>query len=400
MHPSLAAAKMAENPHRGRGRGRGGPRGRVFAQKRPIEHHEYEDFSISGYTKKRKIMDDVYRFLIREDLVRSVIGKGGEHIKIIKDEAKEHGIETKVSIYAQGANGTPLMEGSIDRVMSIQSTVDGLGMALAHLLPSLQIHKNFRSGIRGGGGPFGRGSQKLELRLIVPSHCCSGIIGKGGSVIKKIKEETQSYIQVYTLPLPMSEEYCVRIQNFEASDLVKTAVRIFTSIADIKGKNPIIMYDPIYFNQGEYGDTGSYIDTEWYQEALRSGVAQPTSYKAARSVSQGRYPGYPMHAEAYSYGYGEFVPGYGYGEEYMETEGYGCEYVDPYYYDYYEYPPHIPRGRAPHRGRAYHSRGLSRGFRGRSNFGGRGQRGRESSVKLESMDYTDTGFGAAGQSAQ
>jgi hypothetical protein len=237
----------------------------------------------------------------------------------------------------------------------------------------------------------------------VPSHCCSGIIGKGGSVIKKIKEETQSYIQVYTLPLPMSEEYCVRIQNFEASDLVKTAVKIFASIADIKGKNPIIMYDPIFFNQGDYGDTGSYIDTEWYQEALRSGVAQPTSFKAARSASQGRYPAYPEYEEAYNYDYGyeEYVPGYGYGEEFME--GYGYEYGDPYYYDYYEYPPPVPRGRgrAPPRGRAYLSRGLSRGFRGRGNFGGRGpKRGRESSVKLESMDYTESGVETAGQSAQ
>ena len=393
----LAAAFMAEAPSRGRGRGR--PRGGSggFAQKRSVE---YEDYSSGVYSKKRKIMDDVYRFLVREDLVRSVIGKGGEHIKIIKDEAKEHGIETKVSIYAQGANGTPLMEGSVDRVMSVQSTVEGLGMALSHLLPSVQIHKNFRTGTRGGGS-FGRGSQKLELRLIVPSHCCSGIIGKGGSVIRRIKEETKSYIQVYTLPLPLSEEYCVRIQNFEGPDLVNTAVKIFESIADIKGKNPIIMYDPIFFNHGEYGDTGSYIDTEWYQEALRSGAAQPTPYKAIRSVTQSRYPAHPAYEEAhnYEYGYEEYVPGYGgYGEDY----GYECG--DPYYYDYYEYPPPVPRGgrsRAPPRGRAYLSRVLSRGFRGRASYEGRGSRtGRESSVKIEAMDFTESGVDTAGQSAQ
>lgn len=367
---------------------RGRARGHAFGQKRPIESYEFDqDYSSGGYTKKRKIMDDVYRFLVREDLVRSIIGKGGEHIKIIKEEAKSHGFETKVSIYAQGSNGTPLMEGAVDRVMSIQSTIEGLGMALMHLLPSLQILRNYRGGTTRGGGSYGRGSQKLELRLIVPSHCCSGIIGKGGSVIRKIKEETKSYIQVYTLPLPLSEEYCVRIQNFEALDLVTTAVKIFKSIADIKGKNPIIMYDPIFFNHGDYGDTGSYIDTEWYQEALRSGAAQPTPYKALRS---GQYPAYPAYEDTYEYGYDEYH-GYGYGDQ-DYYEGFGYECGDRYYYDYYDYPPPVPRG-GPLRGRGF--RGWGRGSRGRGAFRGAPKRGREGSVKLESMDCTDSD--AAGQ---
>ena len=215
--------------------------------------------------------------------MRIVIGKGGEHIRSIKEEAKEQGIDTKVSIYAQSSNGGPLMEGASDRVMSVQSTVDGLSMALNSIVPSVQTHQNHSAGRGGRGGFQGEQKrQKLELRLLVPSHCCSGIIGKGGSIIKQMKEETNSYIQVYTLPLPSSEEHCVRIQNFEADDLVRTAVKVFESIAEIKGKTPIIMYDPIYFEHGEYGDTGSYIDTEWYQEALRSGVAKPTSFKQIR----------------------------------------------------------------------------------------------------------------------
>lgn len=327
---------MAEaGPTRSGGRGRGPRRGgHHFAQKPSTD--PYEEVTGGCFTKKRKIMDDVYRFLVREDLVRSIIGKGGEHLKIIKEEAKAVGIETKVSIYAQGANGACLMEGAIDRVMSIQSTVEGLRMALLHLLPSVQIRKPGRAG-----------AQKLELRLIVPAHCCSGIIGKGGSVIKKMKDTTKSYIQVYTLPLPMSEEYCVRIQNFEPTDLVNTAVMVFETIADIKGKNPITMYDPIYFEHGEYGDTGSYIDTEWYQEALRAGVAKPTPYKAVRH-------GY--HSYSGDYGY----DGYGYG--YSEGGGYGYE---GQYYDHYDYtpPPQQYRGRGQYNNRGASRRGSKHGTR-------------------------------------
>jgi len=342
-------------------------------------------------------MDDVFRFLVREDLVRAVIGKGGEHIKIIKEEAKASGIDTKVSIYAQGSNGSPLMEGSVDRVMSIQSTMDGLGMALTSLLPSLQIHQNHKlAQNKRGGFNNGQRSQKLEIRLIVPAHCCSAIIGKGGSVIKGIKEETSSYIQVYTLALPQSEEHCVRIQNFEASDLVTTAVRVFEAIAEIKGKNPITMYDPIFFEHGEYGDTGSYVDTEWYQEALRAGIAKPTPFKEVKATQQHAPP--PDHSYDHGYhgyegGYEEAgYEGYGYEDPYAATGyedpyatgydagygaggygedpyGYGAEYDESY--GYYAPPPPArrPRARAAPRSRGPPSgytrpppRGYSRGY--------------------------------------
>ena len=59
---------MADSEPRGRGRGRGAPRGRGRGgMKRPMsDAQDYEDFS-DGFTKKRKIMDDVYRFIVRED---------------------------------------------------------------------------------------------------------------------------------------------------------------------------------------------------------------------------------------------------------------------------------------------------------------------------------------------
>ena len=402
---------MAEAAPRGRGRGRGAPRGRAFGQKRPIESYDYDEYSGmggGGYSKKRKIMDDVYRFLVREDLVKSVIGKGGDNIKLVKEEAKEQGIQTKVSIYAQGANGASLMEGALDRVMSVQTTMEGLEMALHHLAPTVQINsRGGRGPVRGGRG--GSSGQKLELRLIVPSHCCSGIIGKGGSVIRKIKEETKSYIQVYTLPLPLSEEYCVRIQNFELPDLITTAVRVFESIAEIKGKNPITMYDPIYFEHGEYGDTGSYIDTEWYQEAIKSGVAQPIAFKTAKSVTGRGGPSYGAgyaYEEAYQYddyseyGYDDY--GYGYG-------GYE-EYEDPYYYDYAPPAPRA-RGRGGPRTRAFSTpRGGPRGMpgrgmpaRGRGGFRGsrgspyRGARSAPPPAKSEAMDVTETSSDATVQ---
>lgn len=341
----------------GQGRGRGGPRGRGRGGfKRPMAQ-EYDDFS-GSFMKKRKINDDVYRFLVREDLVKIVIGKGGENIKKIKEDAKAAGIETKVSIFAQGSSGTGLMEGAMDRVMSVQSTGEGLEMALNDLVDPVQLHQNMRGsrGGRGAGGGDGdKKAQKLELRLLVPAHTCSAIIGTKGSVIKAIKEETSSFIQVYTLALPKSEEHCVRIQNFERADLVTTAIRVFEAIAEIKGKNPILMYEPICFEFGEYGDTGSYIDSDWYRQALRSGVAKPTSFKDMRASGHGG--GQAPYEDPYAE----------YGDPYGYEEGYEGGYEEEYYDDSYYAPPPPPRG--------HMSRGGPRGGFGGAPRGGRGRGG-------------------------
>jgi len=352
---------MAEAGPRGRGRGRGGFGG----TKRPMsqmQSQDYDDFS-GGFAKKRKILEDVYRFVVREDLMRVVIGKGGQNIKDIKKKAEEMGIDTKVSIYAQTSNGGPLMEGSVDRVMSIQSTIEGLKMALDDLVTQVQTHQNYKGAPRGRGGYRGgeQKNQKLELRLLVPAHCCSGIIGKQGSVIKKIKEETNSYIQVYTLAMPESEEHCVRIQNFEAEDLVTTAIKIFEAIAEIKGKSPIIMYDPLWFEYGTYGDTGSYIDTDWYQDALRSGAAKPITFRELRGSLQRQPPRQPEYEEPYEEPYAPHGDSYEdpFGQVYEEEESF--------------YPPPAPRGHGPTRGM---SRGAPRGgFGAPRGFAGRGRGG-------------------------
>merc|ERR1719312_1206560 len=112
------------------------------------------------------------------------------------------------------------------------------------------------------------------------------------------------------------------------------------------------MYDPIWFEHGEYGDTGSYIDTEWYQEALRSGVAKPTPFKHMRSAMMSapshtapapNQAAYAAYEEEYDYSYDE---GYGYASAYDENYGYEEDYTQAGYEDYYSYAPPEPAPRA------------------------------------------------------
>jgi len=353
--PRARGPRRGNTPRGGGGRGGGG--GPVFPQKRPMENYGEFEGDQYGFSKKRKISEDVYRFLVPEQLVRVIIGKGGEHIKSIKEDAQGAGIDTKVSIYAQGTNNVPLEEGSVDRVMSIQSTMEGLEKALEQLLPNLQRNTNRVAPGKSSG-------TKLEIRLIVPAHSCSAIIGKGGTVIKEIKEKTKSYIQVYTNPLPNSEEHVVRIQNFEAPDLVMTAVRVFESIAETKGKAPITMYDPQYWAPGDYGDTGSYIDSDMYQAQLRAAGGVYT--KTSGGYGGGMYTKGSGGGGQQSYGGGQ--QGYGGQGGYYEQQPYdeysGYDQSQNYGYEYhggYEEPAPAPPMRARGRGGPPRGRGGPRG---------------------------------------
>ena len=50
------------------------------------------------------------------------------------------------------------------------------------------------------------------MRLMVPAHSCSAVIGQKGATIKQIKEETGSaFVGVHNDALPNSEEHIVKV---------------------------------------------------------------------------------------------------------------------------------------------------------------------------------------------
>ena len=46
------------------------------------------------------------------------------------------------------------------------------------------------------------------------------------------------------MPLPNSDEHVVKLQNFELDMLVQSAVSVFRSISETKGKQHVTFYDP------------------------------------------------------------------------------------------------------------------------------------------------------------
>jgi len=275
----------------------------------------WEDFKA-----KKTALENVHRFLIPEDLVRVIIGKGGVKIKAVTAEIQEFYPEGKVSIYSQKGDGSALDPNACDRVMSIQANSEGLVAALNKIIPDLQYETN------------GDKKQKLEVKYLAPAHTTSAVIGKGGDVIKRIKGETKSFIQVYTLSLPHSNETVVRMQNFELEDLVKTVVQVVEQVAPNKSKQPISFYDPIAFWQGEHGDTGSYVDAVWFQQEIKAGRAGLTPFGKQQNTG---YPGGAYGGGAYGAQQGGYVAQQG---GYAAQEGgYGPGYGAPDYSQNYGY---------------------------------------------------------------
>merc|ERR1719473_442168 len=147
--------------------------------------------------------------------------------------------------------------------------------------------------------------------MLVPTHCASSIIGKGGSIVKQMKEETGSYIQVHRDSLPNSEETVVKVQNVELDKLVETVMKVIEAFKENKGKQPICYYDPLWFQPGSFGETGSFMET-----------------MASVNSGQMAYGGYGEDAQwgyaAGGYGSTGYDNGY-YDQSYGQAQGWGYE---------------------------------------------------------------------------
>jgi len=240
---------------RGRGGPRGGSRGGSFnrgggggfaGQKRGFQD-DYQG-NMGGtmeFVKKRRVNENVYRILVPVKSVKVIIGPKGEHIRNLKESAGEG---CKVSIYTQGADKAPIAEGTSERVVSIEGSMEQVSHCLTELVPKIQ------------NVPMERVRGRLNLKLVIPEHCCSAVIGPKGANSKKIKEDTDTRVQVYTDPLPGSGEHVVGLRNEDKEQLIAAALKVYELIQEIKGKSNVLLYEPHIWTPGDFGNTGSYHD--------------------------------------------------------------------------------------------------------------------------------------------
>ena len=194
--------------------------------------------------RQRQLGDDDYRLLVPEFIAPKIIGSGGANIKAIKEAAKAVDDRARIMIYHEQLTGEPLMEGSADRILGIRASPEALENAITMLIPLIQMPRSNKEK-----------KVKLEMRIMIPYFCCANVVGLGGKNLKEIQEETGSFVQTYKESLPHSQERLVRIQHFEADALCITAMKIWKSIAPFKKQQPLVLYEPIWFEPGTYGNT-------------------------------------------------------------------------------------------------------------------------------------------------
>jgi transcription antitermination factor NusA-like protein len=136
-------------------------------------------------TDSRKTLVNIplNRMIMSGKEVGSIIGKGGEIINNIREES---GSKVHIS------------DGSVpERIVTVTGSTDGILKAYSMICKKLEDDGG-PNGNRDSASTSSRSGQ-ISLRLIVPASQCGSLIGKGGSKIKEIRENTGATIQVMRL---------------------------------------------------------------------------------------------------------------------------------------------------------------------------------------------------------
>ncbi|KAL3523523.1 hypothetical protein ACH5RR_016357 [Cinchona calisaya] len=121
------------------------------------------------------------KFLLSNAEAGSVIGKGGSTI---------NDFQTQSGARIQLSRNFEFFPGTSDRIVMVLGTIDvvlkGVDLILTKLLDEFYVEE-------GGGDP------RFKVRLVVPNGSCGGIIGKGGSIIKSLIEDSRASIKISPL---------------------------------------------------------------------------------------------------------------------------------------------------------------------------------------------------------
>ena len=110
-----------------------------------------------------------------------------------------------------------------------------------------------------------------EIRLLIHQSIVGGIIGKGGSKIKEIREESGANIKVYGTCAPQSSDRCVVVQGTNEK-IVAALHPIMHIVVSTEIKGAVQPYDPYNFDgfyAHEYGGYGSERDVLGYNNMPR-----------------------------------------------------------------------------------------------------------------------------------
>jgi len=170
------------------------------------------------------------RMLMSGKEVGPIIGKGGEIINSIREEAA-----AKIHI-SDGA--------CPERVITVTGPTDAIFKAYSLICKKLEDEDNARFERRGSDREDEPARKEgLSLRLVIPASQCGSLIGKGGSKIKEIREVTGCSVQVASDPLPGSTERMVTVTGSRDS-VTQCVYHICCVFLESPAKGTTVQYQP------------------------------------------------------------------------------------------------------------------------------------------------------------
>ncbi|XP_058083195.1 RNA-binding KH domain-containing protein RCF3-like isoform X2 [Magnolia sinica] len=164
--------------------------------------HSQSDYSDNGGSKRRNPGeereqyapgpdDTVYRYLCPGRKIGSIIGRGGEIVKQLRQESQSKirigesvpGCEERVVTIFSSSQETNAFEDSGDFVCPAQDAL-------------FRIHERLVADEAAGEEDVDMGTRQITVRLLVPSDQIGCVIGKGGQIIQGIRSDTGAQIRI------------------------------------------------------------------------------------------------------------------------------------------------------------------------------------------------------------
>merc|ERR1719383_1145916 len=169
----------------------------------------------------------------------AIIGKSGANIKRLREAFK-------AGVTIPDCNGP-------ERILTVTAE---LGTALEVLL---DILPRTLEGPAGSNVPADPTTADVEARLLIHQSQAGPVIGRSGSKIKDLREETKTNIKVFSQCCPGSSDRVVQISG-KVEAVVDTIQRVLELGTESGIKGTVQPYDPFNFNEfgaNEYGGFGT-----------------------------------------------------------------------------------------------------------------------------------------------
>lgn len=185
----------------------------------------------SSGSKKQRGENLTLRFLLQSKHAGGIIGKGGQTIKRLRSD-----YNATVSVPDSNTN---------ERVLSISASQDNAIKVWKECLPL--FHEP----------PYPNSSNQdkqiqHEINFLIHSSLVGSVIGRGGSKIKELQEQTMATIKIISSCLPSSTERVIILGGNEES-ITYALCKILDLIQDVPAKGNIAFYDP---NQDGWNESG------------------------------------------------------------------------------------------------------------------------------------------------